>query len=179
MGVRLVAAVWGLAEATVFFIVPDVWLSLAARERLRPGLVACLWALGGALLGGGLMYFWGAVEGSTALAAVDRLPAISAAMIERVHGELQSGGATAVLFGPLSGTPYKLYALQAHRAGLDPAMFTLISIPARLSRFFLVTLVSHYALKLLVRAWPGIHRIGVVLAAWVVFYFGYFSIMPA
>ncbi|GEM_PF-3959884 len=52
MGVNRVALAWGFAEATLFFIVPDVWLTLVARERLRTGLIASLYSLAGALAGG-------------------------------------------------------------------------------------------------------------------------------
>jgi len=45
----LVAALWGLAEATLFFIVPDVFLSLVALRDRRAALVACGWAIPGHL----------------------------------------------------------------------------------------------------------------------------------
>jgi hypothetical protein len=50
VAVNCIAALWAFAEATLFFIVPDVWLSLAGRENLRRGLMACLNALVGALV---------------------------------------------------------------------------------------------------------------------------------
>ncbi len=56
VGMNLVAGLWGLAEATLSFIVPDVWLSLASRRCLKTGLQACLWALASALAGGVLVY---------------------------------------------------------------------------------------------------------------------------
>lgn len=51
MVVNRIAALWRFAEATLFFIAPNVWLSLAGRQELRRGLMACLYALAGALLG--------------------------------------------------------------------------------------------------------------------------------
>jgi hypothetical protein len=50
-----IAALWGLAEATLFFIVPDVWLTLITVWSPRKALIACLFALLGALAGGALM----------------------------------------------------------------------------------------------------------------------------
>ncbi|MFM9106139.1 MAG: hypothetical protein ACKOWF_05500, partial [Chloroflexota bacterium] len=35
-----IAALWGFAEATVFFIVPDVWIGLLAAFDPRAGLRA-------------------------------------------------------------------------------------------------------------------------------------------
>jgi len=52
MGVGLAAFLWGLAEATCFFIVPDVLLSFIALRRLRTALLCCGLALAGALLAG-------------------------------------------------------------------------------------------------------------------------------
>ena len=46
------AAIWGAAEATLFFIVPDVFLSWLALSDRRQALIACLYALLGALVGG-------------------------------------------------------------------------------------------------------------------------------
>ena len=47
-----IASLWGFAEATVFFIVPDVLLSWLALRSPKSGLIACLFALLGALIGG-------------------------------------------------------------------------------------------------------------------------------
>ena len=66
------AFAWGFAEATLFFVVPDVWLTLiAVRRGLRPALVACGWALAGALAGGLAMYAWGAFDTATAREALE------------------------------------------------------------------------------------------------------------
>jgi hypothetical protein len=36
----LVAGLWGFAEATLFFLVPDIWLTaLAVRRGLKPALL--------------------------------------------------------------------------------------------------------------------------------------------
>ena len=51
-----IAAAWGLAEATLFFIVPDVLLTWLAGFRPRLVWRAVAACLGGALLGGLLMY---------------------------------------------------------------------------------------------------------------------------
>lgn len=178
MGVKAVALLWGFAEATLFFIVPDVWLTLLARERLRPALIASLYSLAGALAGGSLMYLWGRGEPQAARAVLELIPAIGPAMIERVRDELSGEGVLAVLLGPLSGTPYKIYATQAAQAGIGAGTFLLISVPARLGRFLLVTLLAHLVLRGVVRRWPGVNRVAVLLGGWALFYAGYFSLMP-
>ena len=77
------AALWGFAEATLFFLVPDVLLSAIALRRGRLAGVACLVALLGALPGGALLYRWGEREPVAARRALDRLPAISTTTIDR------------------------------------------------------------------------------------------------
>ncbi len=178
MGVtNRIAFAWGLAEATQFFVVPDVWLTLAARRRLRPGLVAALHALAGALLGGTAMYLWGQRRGVEALAAVLAVPAIDAPMAAWVAEALRTQGEVAVLWGPLKGVPYKLYAVQAAAAGVPLAGFLLISVPARLVRFLLVTTIAHYGLRLLARWRFPVTDTTVLIVCWVSFYAWYFSTM--
>jgi hypothetical protein len=72
------AAIWGFAEATFFFLVPDVILTwIALRHGWRQAGWASLAACSGALIGGGLMYHWGAVDAQQAYAFLDAIPAIS------------------------------------------------------------------------------------------------------
>src|SRR3546814_12347528 len=52
-----VSLLWGFAEATVFFVVPDVWISRRALSSWRAALRGCGFALAGALVGGVLLYF--------------------------------------------------------------------------------------------------------------------------
>jgi membrane protein YqaA with SNARE-associated domain len=52
----LIAFIWGLAEATLFFIVPDVYLGFVALFDWRRALRALAAPIAGAVLGGALMY---------------------------------------------------------------------------------------------------------------------------
>lgn len=179
MGVKRVAVAWGFAEATLFFIVPDVWSSWSGRDKLRQGLAACVFALVGALIGGYLSYEMGSVAPHGTLAAMQLLPAIDEPMIDAVRVSLAQQGATAVPLGPLSGTPYKLYAAQAAAAGIGPLAFLAISVPARLLRFVVVTVGVHALWHVAVHAGAaerGADRL--LLAAWVIFYATFFAVMP-
>ena len=53
-----IAAAWGIAEATFFFIVPDVLLSWYAIQSYKKGIFGCVFAMLGALLGGALVWWW-------------------------------------------------------------------------------------------------------------------------
>lgn len=176
MGVNGLAGLWGLAEATCFFIVPDVWLSTAGRKILRIGLVACVYSLVGALIGGLLMFFWGVYDQISANKFLERIPAINIEMINRVNDDLTVKGLIAVVLGPLSGTPYKIYAVQAGELGISVWGFMLVSIPARLIRFILVTMFFHYSLKIVNRVISEKHNIKILLISWLAFYVFYFVV---
>jgi membrane protein YqaA with SNARE-associated domain len=125
-----IALTWGFAEATVFFIVPDVFLSWLALRDYRRALLACLWAVGGALLGGIALWQMGPGEAEAVRAVFVELPGIDTSMLQSVRQQLEANGLIALFFGPLSGTPYKLYALEAGQLGVRWDAFMLVSIPA-------------------------------------------------
>src|SRR5438876_8872457 len=104
----VLAFAWGLAEATLFFIVPDVLLTLIACRALRPALKASIVALAGALAGGALMYALGTREPNSARIFLDYVPAISPALITSVAAQINESGLLAVMLGPLKGIPYKI-----------------------------------------------------------------------
>jgi membrane protein YqaA with SNARE-associated domain len=177
MGVKAIAALWGFAEATLFFIVPDVWLSIAGRKKLAVGLIACFYSLAGALTGGVILYWWGSCDMEHAVRVIATIPAVSSRMIARVNAELHERGMLAILLAPLSGTPYKVYTIQAAASGIGFGAFVLISVFARLIRFMLVTVFCHYILKLTARLGVAAHGLVVLLAGWGVFYIFYFYCM--
>ena len=87
----------GLAEATLFFVVPDVLLSAIALRNSRAALRCC---------------------------------------------------AIASIFGLLTATPYKVYAVQASAAGIPLWLFLGLSPIARLPRFLLATPLAAGAARL-------------------------------
>jgi hypothetical protein len=132
--------IWGFAEATLFFVIPDVVIGWAALSDWRRGLWMLLAAICGALAGGLLLYGFAAEHAGAAAAAVDAVPFVHSAMLATVAGDYRREGASAILFGPGNGIPYKVYAALAP-AAVDPASFALLSIAARLERFLPAWLV--------------------------------------
>jgi len=172
-----VVAFWGIAEATVFFIVPDVLLSWLALRDFKRALVGCLWALGGALVGACGLWFVALANPDPVRTRFASLPAINDGMIASVGQQLDESGLTALFVGPLIGTPYKIYTLEAANSGFSLALFLLVSIPARLMRFVLVTIVAGAASQVLrrrlsMRVVQAIHAV-----LWISFYVWYFSVM--
>jgi hypothetical protein len=105
--VNLAALAWGYAEATLFFLVPDVLPSRVALRDPRVAGVAGLWALAGPLIGGATMYAWGAADPGAVIAALDRVPAISLPLCEMVGTRLRTQGVAAVFPGrsPIGDEP--------------------------------------------------------------------------
>ena len=113
LGIEALAFIWGLAEATVFFIVPDVLLTFLAIDNLKRACWACVIALAGSLIGGACMFAWGARNPSGTHAFLEKVPAIDAEMIETVIQNIEETGQAALFLGPLAGRPYKIYAVNA------------------------------------------------------------------
>lgn len=177
MWALLVAAAWGFAEATLFFIVPDVALSAIAIADWRLALWCCLAATGGALVGGALVHQAARRDPGRLRLAFLRVPGIGPAMLERVAREVQDRRFLAVLSGPLSGTPYKLYAAESARQGLPLVGLLAVSVPARLPRFLAVTLLAAWLAHGAFPALPPVAQYGAWAGAWALFYIGYFRAM--
>jgi len=135
LGMNLAACVWGFAEATLFFVVPDVLLTWIALHDARAAWRSCVWCLAGAVVGGAVMYGWGAYDVDSALVVLDCVPGVNQAMCDTVAEQLRTRGPTALFLGPVAGTPYKVYAVHAGAIPTPVALFLLASVPARLLRF--------------------------------------------
>jgi len=178
MWLYALAAFWGFAEATLFFIVPDVLLTGVALEDRGRSLRACAATLAGALVGGSLMYFWGAAETETVLSVLDGIPAISTEMLKTVSTQMQQGGSLALFIGPLTGVPYKVYAAQAADAQVGLAVFLLISIPARFLRFAALCLLANALSRRFLATKTLRQRRWIHLTAWTLIYIVYFLLKP-
>lgn len=170
---------WGFAEATLFFIVPDVLLTWIALANLRQAFASCAAALAGALVGGCVMYAWGAADAPSALATIQRVPAVDQQMVERVGRSMSAHDLWPIFVGPLAGTPYKIYAAQAGALDLPASLFLFVSVPARGARFVLLTLLAAGAAAAIgdrasLRTKRALH-----LAAWTAFYVWYFAVIPS
>lgn len=176
MALNIIAALWGIAESTLFFIVPDVLLSWIALKNTKRACMSCFWALAGALAGGSLMYLWGIKNPGKALSVLDYIPAISLNMIQDVHSDLEKTGIWTMLTGPLYGIPYKIYAVQSANMGINYVIFILISVPARLVRFIIVTLIFGYVSQDLPKSWTITTKKILHIIVWSVFYLIYFAL---
>lgn len=177
-----IALLWGFAEATFFFLVPDVALTWIAFESRKRAYVASAVAAGGALAGGLILYFWAQSDPAAARAAMDWVPAVSPAMIEKVNRQIHEWGLQAVFIGTMSGTPYKLYATQwgamAKETEGSLTTFVAISLAARLLRFSLLCTLAAALARSLPTNWSVAKKRRVHLFAWGIGYFFFFLLMP-
>jgi hypothetical protein len=137
---RWVAFAWGAAEASFFFLVPDMWLTLVALMAPRRVWAHLAAAMAGALLVGALMFQWSA---STPLARsfVAAVPRVSASMFDQADADLRAHGALGAVIGPARGIPYKVYAVQAPSHAITLGAFVAASVPARLWRMLVMVMV--------------------------------------
>lgn len=158
MGARIdhaVAAAWGFAEATAFFVVPDVWLSRVALRHPRRAMATTVSALGGALAGGIATYAWARRRPpADSMAALTRLPSINEQMVREAEQAMTEHGNLAVLVGPTKGVPYKIFARNTAVFELPLRPFLAWSVPARMGRFAAVPLLSAGLVRLGARLFP-------------------------
>jgi membrane protein YqaA with SNARE-associated domain len=172
----LLATAWGLSEATFFFLVPDILLSVLALQSLRGAILASCLSLAGAVAGGIAMYAFGYTSPARARKFLSRVPGIKPPLVASVGAQLDANGLLALLWGPAKGIPYKIYAVEwgARRGSL--LGFILISLPARWIRFALACVATSALMRLI---GPATQRrveleLSVVGAFWLIVYSLYF-----
>jgi membrane protein YqaA with SNARE-associated domain len=171
------AVLWGFAEASVFFIVPDVLLTAAAMGSLRRGLRAAGFALAGAVVGGVVVMLWARADPEGAARLLLAVPGISDALVERARGLVEGGFLAGMTIGSLSGVPYKIFAVEAAGAGLGLGTFAAMSVPARGLRFVVAALIAYGIGRMLPADWGPRARLGLLAGFWAVFYAFYFAVM--
>ena len=83
-----------------------------------------------------------------------------------------------MLFGPISGIPYKIYALQSGNLKINFIYFILFSIPARFLRFLLIATISHIFAKFIFGTSKLQIKALIHSATWGAFYLFSFTTMP-
>ena len=171
------AALWGFAEATLFFIVPDVLLTALAVGSLRRGLRAIGFALAGAVVGGVVVMLYARADPEGAARMLLAVPGISEGLVERARGLVADGFLEGMTLGSLSGVPYKIFAVEAAGMGHGIGAFAAMSLPARGLRFLAVVLLAHGIARLLPAGWGLRAKLGLLAGFWAVFYVFYFAVM--
>jgi membrane protein YqaA with SNARE-associated domain len=177
-GWHVIAFLWGAAEATVFFIVPDVLLSFLALRSPRLALAACASAAVGAVLGGVSVHALAVRAPGMALAVIDAVPWIGPQLIATIRAGYAADGWWALFRGPFIGEPYKVFALLAPELGYDRWSFAAASAPARGLRFVLIVLAVALVARLLACHLPWLHRPALLVLVRARIYTVYWSSLP-
>lgn len=175
-GIVLIAFLWGLAEATLFFLIPDIFLGFVALFNWRRGLLSTAFTVIGALVGGVVMFSLATSHPQLMNKVLTTIPLINQEMVDSVRDAILSNGIISLITGPLQGIPYKVYAVQAGQQRLPIFFFLLMSIIARLERLLPVCLMG-VAIGIIFRDYIRRHTrfvIGVYIAFWLGVYTWYF-----
>lgn len=174
---KALAALWALGDATVFFIVPDVWLTyVGLRNGTYAALVAGLFVTLGGFIGGMALYYFAAAEPAEARNLLLALPAVNADALRDARDLLARWDAIAIVGNPYSLLPYKVMALEAPAAKVQPLFFALATFFAYLSRAFLIALLAGF-LGWLLRRTYGTRRLTIwALSFWAAMYALFFAL---
>jgi membrane protein YqaA with SNARE-associated domain len=135
-----ISGVWGFAEATVFFVVPDVVFTGATVVSVKRGWLSMAAAIFGAVVGGAVMYLWADARPLEARALVASVPFVGEKIVTPRETLWNEEGTAALFANPLSGVPYKVDAILAPSHVSLPA-FILLSVPLRFERMLLSIIV--------------------------------------
>jgi membrane protein YqaA with SNARE-associated domain len=170
------AALWGVAEASLFFVVPDVLITFAVmRFGLRQGLLLCVVAAIFAAVTGYGMWLWGAYDPEGARHAMLLVPAVGPDLLARAQNEIATGWPLHLVTGAMTGVPYKLYAVEAGAQGIGPLLFLPMSFVARLSRFVLTAAAAAIGREFVMRLGKPGWRYWTWMLAWVATYGFYWT----
>jgi len=176
--VKVISFLWGFLEATIFFIVPDVYLTgVVLRAGLKKIWVPLFYCLAGAIFGGALIYYFALIYPSTTLDWLDYVPGISEKLIQEVRVGISVDGLISMFGGMFQGTPYKLFAAVwgERRGELFP--FLLLSLVARGLRFAVSIIITVFLGALGVKFFKDWNRWKWILYSifWLTFYIFYFN----
>jgi membrane protein YqaA with SNARE-associated domain len=166
---------WGLAEATLFFVVPDVIVGLVSLYRPRKLVKAATAAIAGALLGGLVLYVVTRAIGSGMRDVVDAVPFVPHRMLAQAQHDLTVHGGAATVIAPFARIPYKVYAVEMSLRAWSPWSLLLWTIPARAVRIVPAALLAGGVGWLVRRRLRRRPRVGLALYAvlWIAVYANY------
>ena len=155
---------WGLAEATLFFVIPDVIVGAVALFVPRKAVWAATAAIGGAVLGGVVLFSWAQASESSARDAILAVPAIHPWMLTQAGRQLSENGSLFILAAAFTGIPYKVLALEMTAHGWSLPSLAAWTVPARALRFAMVAALAA-AFGVAAKGWVA-RRPGMALALW-------------
>ena len=133
----VLAFLWGLAEATVFFLPVEMLITYLALGNPLRALRAAVAALMGAVIGAGLLYYWGGHDVFSAMTLIAALPGLSPEVMDAAESALQQHGLAAIPAGVLSTATGKAHAVFAQGLGIGLVPFLAVFAAIRALRLLL------------------------------------------
>ena len=176
----LIGGIWGAAEASFFFVVPDLWLGLVGLLAPRRAGAAFAATILGATVGAAVLFGVSRSAGAAVEAYQATLPGLSADQLTRARAELAERGPAVMVGLPFQGYPLKVGIHEAAQldVGLpEVALFTILNRLARVGPFVLLTSAAGIVMARWVHRREGL-VVAVYGAAWSLFYGWYWLIRP-
>ncbi len=164
--VDLLAFVWGLAEAVIFFLPVEMLITFLALNNPLRALRAAAFALAGAIAGAAGLYYWGAQDPFSAMNLLAALPGLSPEMMDAAEMALQERGVLAVPAGVFSAATGKAQVVFAQ--GFDISIVALLAVyaAARAVRLLLAGCVAFCLGAMLQCFLPRRVAVGLWAVAW-------------
>ena len=124
---------WGLAEGVFFFIVPDVYISVATLFALRAGAIAWFFSIAGSVTAVVVIYVLFAL-GVDYVSFLEWIPGISESLIHRLGQQVAAEGLAYSPFLVLAGVPLKLWVAQGFALEMSLGSVVLWTVFARIVR---------------------------------------------
>jgi len=137
---------WALAEAVVWFIIPEFLLFLMIFMKVKHKVNLLKYDIIGTLIGT-VVGFWWHASNSTLV----KIPYVFQGMIEQTRLWYDAHGVWGLFFQPFSGVPYKVFTNLALDYHFFLPLFIVIAVVARISRYF----IAYEVTKAL---YPLLHR---------------------
>ncbi len=169
---------WGLAESTVFFIVPDVGVAFVAAMSPRNWWKTALASIVGTVVGAIVVFV--AVQswlGANAVQLLLWVPGIHPEDLALASSRIANHGAGALLPAAFEGIPYKVYATQLTLARVSLPVLLFWTIPSRALRLMPVAVAAGAGGRILqgsLRRHFGVW-VGAYVLFWVAFYAWYWT----
>ncbi len=174
----LLGLIWGLAESTVFFVVPDVGVAFVGLVSPRDGLKAAVAAMVGAVVGGTILFpaihLW---LGPHAREYLLFIPGIHPSTMALASARISDQGPSALLIAAFQGIPYKVYATELILAGISLPVLLFWTIPSRALRLLPVAASAGLGGRIFARSierhfglWVGAYAL-----FWTAFYVWYWT----
>lgn len=138
----ILMAIWAFAESIVWPIIPDFLLVLLAIGRPRGAPYSLAACVAGSAVGAVLLYGFSWARPADAARFLPYIPLVFEADVTSVRERIAQDGSAAFLGQPVSGIPFKVWAIVSATSGIPPFMALPVAVLARAARMTVMALLA-------------------------------------